>query len=55
MDGTDACLWFGVTCTGSKVRQLDLENNNIVGTLPSQIVSSNLMTNDDTIDDDHDD
>ena len=36
----DPCTgWNGVTCSNSVVTQLQLENNNLVGSLPSQFVS----------------
>jgi len=39
MDSIDECEWQGVTCSNDKttVVELDLKNNNLVGSLPSEI------------------
>jgi Leucine-rich repeat (LRR) protein len=43
--GVDPCTWFGVTCTGTDVTSLVLENNNLVGNLPVEIGDlTNLIT-----------
>ncbi|MCV6637233.1 FG-GAP-like repeat-containing protein [Candidatus Albibeggiatoa sp. nov. NOAA] len=34
------CSWYGVTCSGSNVTKLDLEDNKLVGSIPAQL--SNL-------------
>ena len=35
--GSDECDWFGVTCTGGIVTELDLHENNLDGTIPTEI------------------
>ena len=34
--GTE-CTWYGITCQDSKVTNIDLEENNLVGTMPPEI------------------
>ena len=47
MDDDPCAGWYGVTCSNSNVvTQLQLVNNNLVGSLPSQFVSS-IIENDD--------
>ncbi len=47
----DPCAWFGITCNSGHVTGLDLDNNNLVGPLPTtlgdltNLVSLNLTTN----------
>jgi len=31
------CTWYGITCQDSKVTNIDLEENNLVGTIPSEL------------------
>ena len=31
------CGWYGVTCTGNRVGEIKLENNNLVGTIPATL------------------
>jgi LysM repeat protein len=38
------CSWYGVTCTSGRVTQLVLGNNNLIGTLPSQLGSLTNLT-----------
>ena len=33
----DPCTWYGVYCDYGRVRELNLENNNLVGTIPEEI------------------
>ena len=35
----DECTWDKVTCTGGIVTELNLDNNNLEGTIPSNIAS----------------
>jgi Leucine Rich Repeat (LRR) protein/S-layer family protein len=35
--GSDPCGWFGVTCTGSVVTEVELVSNNLVGTIPAEL------------------
>ncbi|MCB0234581.1 MAG: Two component regulator three Y domain protein, partial [Anaerolineae bacterium] len=37
---TTPCSWYGVTCTAGHVTTLDLQDNNLTGSLPGQL--SNL-------------
>jgi Leucine-rich repeat (LRR) protein len=37
------CDWYGVTCTGNHVTQIDLHGNNLVGTIPSSIGSLTFL------------
>ena len=38
LDTCDVCQWYGVNCTGTgHVNAVDLRNNNLSGTLPSQL------------------
>ena len=50
--GDNPCGWFGVTCSGNRVTELNLQNNDLTGSLPNNIgnlsalVSLNLKGND---------
>jgi len=37
--------WYGVTVSGNRVTQIDLKNNNLVGTIPSEIGNLTNLTN----------
>lgn len=37
MSSSEHCSWYGVTCSGSTVSDLDLHNNNLDGQLPSEM------------------
>jgi len=38
IDNCDYCLWYGITCDGdSRVIEIQLDNNNLVGTLPASL------------------
>jgi hypothetical protein len=39
----DYCEWNGVSCSGGKVRIIDLENNNLTGTLPTNLQLEELI------------
>ncbi|MBC8170237.1 MAG: hypothetical protein H7X77_01135, partial [Anaerolineae bacterium] len=36
------CTWFGVTCLGNRLQNLNLTGNNLVGTLPAEIGNFDL-------------
>lgn len=38
------CTWQGVTCEGNRVKSLQLQNNNLVGTLPNAISNLDMAT-----------
>lgn len=40
----DPCSWFGVTCSGGLVTELDLNTNNLNGTLPTQLEDLTALT-----------
>jgi Zn-dependent metalloprotease len=33
----DACTWYGITCENGRVTQIDLQDNNLIGTLPPEL------------------
>jgi hypothetical protein len=37
--------WFGVTCDGERVTEVSLEDNNLVGTIPSELEGLRVLTN----------
>ncbi len=39
LTGDDPCSWYGVYCTYGQVTNIELESNNLVGTLPSTIAN----------------
>lgn len=43
--GDSPCGWFGITCGGSRVIEIVLNNNNLSGTLPAQITNLTALTN----------
>jgi Leucine-rich repeat (LRR) protein len=36
-NGDNPCGWFGVTCSGGRVSEISLYNNNLTGTIPTSI------------------
>ncbi|MBD2703801.1 hypothetical protein IC229_24355 [Spirosoma sp. BT702] len=45
LTGCSPCNWYGVTCTSGRVTGLNLQNNNLVGTIPASLSTLTGLVN----------
>lgn len=42
--GDNPCGWYGITCSGGRVKEINLYNNNLTGTIPTSIGNLSVLT-----------